>query len=86
MVNFADALLLENLAYAARVRDRYVRVIDNRLAIGHHGVARNAEGQRSVVHPVWARGVAITLDASVVEGENAFGGAKHAHAGASPRS
>ena len=73
------ALVLEGLADVACMLDRDVRVVDDRLGISDHGVARDAERQRSVVHPVRALRKAIAINASVVEGENAFGGTKHAH-------
>src|SRR5207342_466920 len=73
------ALVLEDLANVTRMLHRDVRVVDDRLVISDDGIARNAERQRSVIHPVRAFAKPIAINASVVESEDSFGRVKYPH-------
>jgi hypothetical protein len=60
--------------------DGHMRVVDHSFGIGDGGVAGDAEGYRSLIHPVWAGVKPISLDPPIKEGEDAVDRTEHAHA------
>src|SRR5258708_3789461 len=68
---FAHPPSLQVIADIARMLDRDVRVIDQRLTISDHRVTGDTQRQGAVIHPVRVLRKAIALDAPVVESINA---------------
>src|SRR5262245_7918272 len=69
---------LQGRADEARVLDRDVCVVDERLVAVDDGVAGDPQRERSVVDPVRAVRVAIAVDPPVVERVNPLGRPEHA--------
>ena len=52
------------------MRQRYMRVINQRMFAADNGITRNAKRQRSIIHPIVIHHELMALNTAIVKGKN----------------
>ena len=64
---FLDAFVFKGFPDERCIRNRNMRVINDGFASIHNGIACNAEGKRTIVHPVISFSVTVAVNTTVIK-------------------